>query len=312
MPKFEQASTQPPAPRSSRNRAPAIAVTSTARTKAPTTPKRSSRQNRVAPVIEKIMMSKGTENGESRRKVTRRSRGHLTVDTKADVSTPAVHTPATAASTPSCDTPNGVRGGRDLRSPGARKSPVHTNEQIPDFITQTDKNGNATTPPSSAAIQNAKQDPNGDHVDNLDIDPCETLLDSIRLMCCCLVPESSVVTKPSQSTLATVVTSQLTEKDKIDDTVRLLPSIHPDDKGKKCLVLDLDETLVHSSFRAVAGADFVIPVQVCAAFVIYVLVNSSSMLRRHYVLIKPFSVRRSKMLFILFTSRRDLVLMSFC
>ena len=34
------------------------------------------------------------------------------------------------------------------------------------------------------------------------------------------------------------------------------------DQGKKCLALDLDETLVHSSFRAVQGADFVIPVQV--------------------------------------------------
>ncbi|KAI2508460.1 phosphatase [Fragilaria crotonensis] len=81
-------------------------------------------------------------------------------------------------------------------------------------------------------------------------------------MCCCLVPESAVITKQTQSNLQTVVTTQLTEKDKENDTVRLLPPIHPDDRGKKCLVLDLDETLVHSSFRAVAGADFVIPVQV--------------------------------------------------
>jgi RNA polymerase II subunit A small phosphatase-like protein len=29
----------------------------------------------------------------------------------------------------------------------------------------------------------------------------------------------------------------------------LLGEIHPDDAGKKCLVLDLDETLVHSSFQ---------------------------------------------------------------
>ena len=29
-----------------------------------------------------------------------------------------------------------------------------------------------------------------------------------------------------------------------------------------CLVLDLDETLVHSSFRAVPNPDYIIPVQI--------------------------------------------------
>ena len=42
----------------------------------------------------------------------------------------------------------------------------------------------------------------------------------------------------------------------------ILPSLYPDNGGKKCLVLDLNETLVHLSFQAVPGTDFVIPVQV--------------------------------------------------
>ena len=52
------------------------------------------------------------------------------------------------------------------------------------------------------------------------------------------------------------------------EVIKLLPKHHPDDHGKKCLVLDLDETLVHSSFRAVQGADFVIPVQVRLCLVV--------------------------------------------
>ncbi|KAI8819615.1 HAD-like domain-containing protein, partial [Fimicolochytrium jonesii] len=42
----------------------------------------------------------------------------------------------------------------------------------------------------------------------------------------------------------------------------LLAPLAPEDVGRKCLVLDLDETLVHSSFKAVAQADFVIPVEI--------------------------------------------------
>ncbi|CAK4465075.1 unnamed protein product [Aphanomyces euteiches] len=36
----------------------------------------------------------------------------------------------------------------------------------------------------------------------------------------------------------------------------------PGDEGKKCLVLDLDETLVHSSFKPIQNPDYIIPVEI--------------------------------------------------
>jgi len=42
----------------------------------------------------------------------------------------------------------------------------------------------------------------------------------------------------------------------------LLPPLIADDYGKKTLVLDLDETLVHSSFKPINNADFIIPVEI--------------------------------------------------
>ncbi|KAG2179848.1 hypothetical protein INT43_003634 [Umbelopsis isabellina] len=42
----------------------------------------------------------------------------------------------------------------------------------------------------------------------------------------------------------------------------LLDAIADEDRGKKCLVLDLDETLVHSSFKATPQADMVVPVEI--------------------------------------------------
>ncbi|KAF5370637.1 hypothetical protein D9758_001858 [Tetrapyrgos nigripes] len=42
----------------------------------------------------------------------------------------------------------------------------------------------------------------------------------------------------------------------------LLPPIAPEHAGRKCLVLDLDETLVHSSFKPIPHPDFIVPVEI--------------------------------------------------
>lgn len=42
----------------------------------------------------------------------------------------------------------------------------------------------------------------------------------------------------------------------------LLVELTPSDNGRKCLVLDLDETLVHSSFKLIHSPDFVVPVEI--------------------------------------------------
>ena len=42
----------------------------------------------------------------------------------------------------------------------------------------------------------------------------------------------------------------------------LLKNLAKEDVGKKCLVLDLDETLIHSSFKPVPNPDFIIPVEI--------------------------------------------------
>uniref|UniRef100_V9L4X5 protein-serine/threonine phosphatase n=1 Tax=Callorhinchus milii TaxID=7868 RepID=V9L4X5_CALMI len=44
--------------------------------------------------------------------------------------------------------------------------------------------------------------------------------------------------------------------------VQLLPDLDGQDTGKFCVVIDLDETLVHSSFKPIDNADFIIPVEI--------------------------------------------------
>lgn len=230
---------------------------------------------------------------------------NLTVDTNVNSNTStSVSTPSTTSSmTPSnkqssnnnnnnyvLPTPKGIRGSSDLRSPGVQKTPMNTATKTSDddmassplanFITQTDKYGNASTPriPITKEQPDTLQQNGTDETDqsnNNDVDACDTLLDSLRMMCCCILPneqkyygqqasstsKENTTTNTSNTQVQTPMKQILKEDVDVPHNICLLPEYSG---GKKCLVLDLDETLVHSSFRAVAGADFVIPVQVSA------------------------------------------------
>jgi len=56
----------------------------------------------------------------------------------------------------------------------------------------------------------------------------------------------------------------------------LLGELRPEDADKKCLIIDLDETLVHSSFKPINNADFIVPVEI------------DGIIHQVYVLKRPF------------------------
>jgi RNA polymerase II subunit A small phosphatase-like protein len=77
----------------------------------------------------------------------------------------------------------------------------------------------------------------------------------IHSLCCCLFRSNkdrgdTYETNPTQDVGIAV------------DNTPLLPPLPPDLAGRRCLVLDLDETLVHSSFKPIPNPDFIIPVEI--------------------------------------------------
>lgn len=95
-----------------------------------------------------------------------------------------------------------------------------------------------------------------------------------RFFCCCFnrkkpsKPPTTSSSTGSTSSGSTSSGSTSTEPTKtpVPEPVQpsqksLLGPLPPECKGMKCLVLDLDETLVHSSFRPVPSPDFVISIE---------------------------------------------------
>jgi len=76
-----------------------------------------------------------------------------------------------------------------------------------------------------------------------------------RWCCCCFTKAPKEPEEVYKIPLSTVTAEP-------ENQEHLLPLPSPEHVNKKCLVLDLDETLVHSSFKPIPNPDFVIPVEI--------------------------------------------------
>ncbi|XP_066261999.1 carboxy-terminal domain RNA polymerase II polypeptide A small phosphatase 1-like isoform X1 [Euwallacea similis] len=77
----------------------------------------------------------------------------------------------------------------------------------------------------------------------------------LRSLLCCLGKRKTKTQQQEQCVDGT----QYTPSDRVSF---LLPPARHQDMEKKCMVIDLDETLVHSSFKPINNADFIVPVEI--------------------------------------------------
>ncbi|GFQ96543.1 carboxy-terminal domain RNA polymerase II polypeptide A small phosphatase 1 [Trichonephila clavata] len=82
----------------------------------------------------------------------------------------------------------------------------------------------------------------------------------INSLLCCFGAKSKRPNPPIHAE----VTSDGSRRSKVffPQDKHLLPQIKHQDAHKMCLVIDLDETLVHSSFKPISNADFIVPVEI--------------------------------------------------
>lgn len=112
-----------------------------------------------------------------------------------------------------------------------------------DIITQTDRNGK---PIARDAIKRDDRDR-------------QSISLLYRICCWWCIPSGRTVMNNGSTTRPN--TPQVIHRSISGEMCLMLPQ-KGELVGRKCLVLDLDETLVHSSFQRVANADYVIPVTI--------------------------------------------------
>jgi len=83
--------------------------------------------------------------------------------------------------------------------------------------------------------------------------------------------------KPVQQTSGSGSPDGESQEDIRREEQGLLGRRKPQHRDKKCLVIDLDETLVHSSFKAVDKCDFIVPVEI------------ENVVHNVYVLVRPYA-----------------------
>ncbi|KAB0798646.1 hypothetical protein PPYR_09639 [Photinus pyralis] len=79
----------------------------------------------------------------------------------------------------------------------------------------------------------------------------------LRTLLCCLGRNRSKSQNPKQYAFGSDSPTSPTDSPRF-----LLPPVRHQDMHKMCMVIDLDETLVHSSFKPISNADFVVPVEI--------------------------------------------------
>lgn len=136
----------------------------------------------------------------------------------------------------------GVQGGASTSTPTSAAAPVHaaslssssSNAQLNALVHQSDASGNQQVAIAPAAGQQRRQ-----------------RRGFFSRLCCCMSDDGGASKSSAPWSHASNSSSN-----------PLLGDRWPSDAGKKLLVLDLDETLVHSSFKPVAHCDYVIPVEI--------------------------------------------------